>query len=1671
MGFVILRRDERMGRIYLISAIAVIFVTLSFAAVSGASISLKLEVDAAELVFRDAESGGVLLAVKGFDHLNYFDYPGLPYRVVNIMLPQGEIVSSVAVDVLDSIEIDPSIELAPFEGDLLEDGSRAGIRASRDEVTADGMLFPKWKVRHIGTSNYRGYRIASFAVYPFTYDLASGRLTLDRAVDLIVQTEFDATDTESVVRKRHIPGFRTESEQHVRSLVLNPEQSSTYVFDDLVVDTPDRGFLPSYLPSMEGSEVSYVIVTSEGMAPAFERLAEWKTMKGMPAVVRTVEWIYQNYRSGADRAESIRNFLQEAYANWGAEWVLLGGDSEVIPARYGYVAFFEGEFIPTDMYYSCLDGNWNADGDSIWGEAYHTISDPGDAADLYSEVYIGRMPVTTLQEAELLVEKTIGYATPLESDTRNDFVMLAEVIYPSPYYPGDEIWQDGADIAQNIYELYLMGDPDVETFRYFETSDSFPGSIYLSRESALGAMNAGANHIMHCGHGGAYNMAVGLGTILNVDASSLINGDTTFSMYLMNCTNAAFDLKCLAEYFMLNDTGGAFAVTGSSRSAFPSASRPYMDYYYYLLFSHDVVQLGKCFTKSREPYTPTASSETSDRWTHFIYNYLGDPEVSTFTAPPDTFTISKPSAAVFGPNDITIDVLSGGAPFGSALVCLYKENDDYAYGSTDINGSITFDDFLCRDEGMIYVTVTGFNHGRCVDSILVQEELNPYLRVDRKIVSDAAFGNGDGFLDSGETVALFVELKNTGQTTAEKLYAVLRSKQGTVTVFDSTSVYPDIPQDSAEYPYDGFQFTVHFSVADEKPLEFEIVIRDSTGGFWSEKFALVAHAPQLELYVNTKSDTLPYGNNNGVIEPGEDFLLRIGIKNFGTGASTGLHGEISSASPNIIIEDAASDYDEIPLLGTEYGDGFVLSESNIFATNMLHLELSDAYGRAYDYDLELREPDQPHLLYLDASYGPNEIHVTWDPPDSTEHYRYQVYRSLQQGGPYELATRDLVFHTLFNDHGLLPSTVYFYVVTTVDSCGNESAPSGERSISTSPPQLAGWPIKLGRESSSSPTVGDIDGDSHPEIVMGAEYVYALHGDAIEVRDGDGKPVTWGILNTEGDNFTASLALVDVDGEAGNEIVGASWSLKKIYIFDHDGNTLPGWPQSTRDLCWASPTASDIDGDGDPEIIVLDIDGILYAWHHDGTEVRDGDGDPGTNGPFFYRHRSDTLGWHASTPALADIDEDGITEIVMCSPTDSIYCLNEDASYVPGWPVPVLDSNANISASPAVGDIDGDGHQEIVVQSSVGTVYGLNHDGTNMTGWPKWIYSVNFFMGSPALGDLTGDGKLEVVIPSMNGYCHVFNYLGNQMPGWPKPYNRNGGPTESSPTIADLDGDGALDIVLGCEEGILNAWNASGSTLPGFPIYLNGFVRGTPMVRDIDMDADVELVAACWDRFIYIWDLDGAWHRDYSAWNGFHGNITNSGWAEYDQLTNAETMTLIHRLAGGNIELSCLVIPVAGTWDLYRREADSDYRLLSTDLAPDEASIIQYVDRSVEEGVVYLYKLVAEDRPDLFIETDRIMVPVASARLYQNHPNPFNPSTTIPFTVPGTEGSRSRVSLVIYDVRGAHVRTLVNEPYESGRHSVQWDGRNHRGESVASGIYFARLGVGNSVATRKMVLLR
>jgi hypothetical protein len=128
---------------------------------------------------------------------------------------------------------------------------------------------------------------------------------------------------------------------------------------------------------------------------------------------------------------------------------------------------------------------------------------------------------------------------------------------------------------------------------------------------------------------------------------------------------------------------------------------------------------------------------------------------------------------------------------------------------------------------------------------------------------------------------------------------------------------------------------------------------------------------------------------------------------------------------------------------------------------------------------------------------------------------------------------------------------------------------------------------------------------------------------------------------------------------------------------------------------------------------------------------------------------------------------------------------------------------------------------------------------------------------------------------------------------------------------------------------------------------------------------------------------------------------------------------------------------------------------------------RYLDSGVRGGVDYHYTLtvVLNDGSEIRSRTVSVKTKVLTLALHQNHPNPFNPTTTISFTLP----ERVHAKLSIYDVKGRLVAILVDEVMSEGFKEVIWDGTDSRGNSVSSGVYFYRLKAGKKVLTRKMVL--
>jgi subtilisin family serine protease len=413
-------------------------------------------------------------------------------------------------------------------------------------------------------------------------------------------------------------------------------------------------------------------------------------------------------------------------------------------------------------------------------------------------------------------------------------------------------------------------------------------------------------------------------------------------------------------------------------------------------------------------------------------------------------------------------------------------------------------------------------------------------------------------------------------------------------------------------------------------------------------------------------------------------------------------------------------------------------------------------------------------------------------------------------------------------------------------------------------------------------------------------------------------------------FMGNSMCLDVNGDGRNEIIQAALDYSVYYdsyygggilnIWTADGNSLPNWPV-VFDYVWPTSVAvGDIDGDGDYEVVVAcEYDGEMHAYHIESGQLVAGDwpivlGDWGS--------------YIAACPVLADLDGDGVSEIIVAldaesAGSDGLYAIRGDGTffwqrrYTSEGPISIADINkdgkAEIALSgygpglstvytfildsqgqqiarwkggsqkgTAVGDLTGDGKIEMVFCTDV-DVEAVRIDGTTV--WKAKVPAPFDTKGGLCLGDIDGDGLSEVYVNNYveaDGFIYSmvygFDSKGKPLTGADFPKTMMGVATRCIPLVADIDGDGQKELVVGSAYEPLMAWEADGSVTPGFPMLnLNPDAEMTPTLADLDRDGGLELLLAADDYRFHVLGLPGGDPVAKIDWGMARHDSQNSGW--------------------------------------------------------------------------------------------------------------------------------------------------------------------------------------------------
>jgi len=192
----------------------------------------------------------------------------------------------------------------------------------------------------------------------------------------------------------------------------------------------------------------------------------------------------------------------------------------------------------------------------------------------------------------------------------------------------------------------------------------------------------------------------------------------------------------------------------------------------------------------------------------------------------------------------------------------------------------------------------------------------------------------------------------------------------------------------------------------------------------------------------------------------------------------------------------------------------------------------------------------------------------------------------------------------------------------------------------------------------------------------------------------------------------------------------------------------------------------------------------------------------------------------------------------------------------------------------------------------------------------------------------------------------------------------------------------------------------------------------------------------------------------------------------DELPVDDILAISSDGSGVDLRFSIMGYSSDYRWRLLRMSDDGDKRVIAEGTVRPYENITARDDLGgVMPGTSLVYELLVIDGMGAMTtvarnEYEYLGVDVRSTAIVSCQPNPFNPITTVVFNV----DSPGYVQVQIYDLNGRMIRTLCNEVMGRGQHTVQWDGKNSRGMSVSSGVYFVRLSTSTTSDVKKVVLL-
>ena len=899
----------------------------SFNVVSKSTQNLTVKSSLASLYFSEKETKGgnyTLLEAKGLIKTFDMGNPDLPVISKLIEVPQDAnvIIKIVSYDeeIINLSDYGITNKIIPAQRSISKSEDPIDVPFAINENVYDEDAFIDSEIAIYEESGMmRATRLGRIEISPIQYNPVKNQLRILN--NLVIEIEFvgaNLSKTDALKTKYASPYF----DNILNSQVINYEKASA---KDLI-----------------GAPTHMVIVADRMFETQLQEFIEWKELKGFDVTVGYTDDI-------GTTTTAIKSYLQDIYEGSDPmEFVLFVGDVQQIPAWNGT----SGSHV-SDLYYSLYTGD-----------------------DLLPEVYYGRFSAQTTAQLQPQIDKTLMYEQYTMSDPSylEDQVLVAGVDAGNATVYGNGainyISENYANSENGVNPLtYLYGDAGNSTVM---ASDDGGASASITSYMSQGV--GWANYTAHCSPSGWYEPG------FEISELNTITNSEKYGLWIGNCClSVKFDEnECFGEAALRKANAGAIGDIGGSNSTYwdedywwatgvgTCVESPLYENFglgsydaVYHTKANEVNDMSKWFVTQSQVNTVgqlAVEGSSSSRKTYYweIYHLMGDPTVMNYLGVPDAITYTlNPAALMIGANSTDISTV----PYG--YIAVHQGGNRICVAMADENGDATLDFSSPIVGGDVTLVITAQNKQPLIETITPIASSEPYVVISSYTPDNANY-NSTTTLD-----AVFENVADAGFD-ASNVVATLSSSDPYITIVDGTANVGTINGEQTVSITDAFSVHLANNIPDQHESELTVTMTGDDAKYtWTSTISIIANAPSLEGNFDDildESDNIAFasspittvdvdaqytynvaistlgGNNNGLLDPGENVVISFNAENTGHAGISDTYGRLSSTSNYVTINNDEVYVDEIGV-----GETF-MSKFNIEVSN------TTPVGTAIDFE-------------------------------------------------------------------------------------------------------------------------------------------------------------------------------------------------------------------------------------------------------------------------------------------------------------------------------------------------------------------------------------------------------------------------------------------------------------------------------------------------------------------------------------------------------------------------------------------------------------------------------------------------------------------------------------------------------------------------------------------------